>query len=447
MKEKRIYFDNAATSFPKPDAVLSAVEEQLKSCGNPGRGAHHFALAGARGVFEARESIAAYLGIQQSERLIFTPGCTSSLNMVLRGLADQKFLSRGDLVLTSSIEHNAVMRPLENLKRTVGIDVRVVASAIAGGSSDEGGSPDAAGCDVAGSPEGVAGASFAERTSGNTSEGDFVAALREHVRRKRPKLVVLTGASNLTGEVIRIDLASEFLAAEGIPLVVDAAQTAGKWDRPLCDTPGVSFWCASGHKGLMGPPGVGLLYLAPGFDLPPLILGGTGSRSDSFEMPQSYPDRLEAGTPPGPAIAGLAGGVKWLRESEPGAVLVFELHLAERFITWASGTNKVKLYGPRDCFDGVATVPSKFEKGMEALIPTRMPVVAFSVQGKTSAEAADLLDTEYGIAVRSGLHCSAAAHASLGTAKEGLVRASFGSFNTASQVDELCQALETIAVG
>jgi|AGTN01.2.fsa_nt_gi Selenocysteine lyase len=405
MKDKRIYFDNAATSYPKPDAVLRAVEEQLKSCGNPGRGAHHFALAGARTLFEARENIAAYLGIQQTERLIFTPGCTASVNMALQGLAGQGFFSKGDLVLTSSIEHNAVMRPLDGLKRTVGIEVEMVAG----------------------------------------KARDFVPALREHVQRKRPKLVVLTAASNLTGEVNRVDLASEFLASEGVPLVVDAAQTAGKWHKPLNETPGISFWCASGHKGLMGPPGVGLLYLAPGFDLSPLIFGGTGSRSDSFEMPASYPDRLEAGTPPGPAIAGLAGGVKWLRESEPGSVLVFELHLTELFIAQASGISKVKLYGPSDCFEGVVTVPSKFEKAMETMIPTRMPVVAFSVQGKSSAEVADLLDTEYGIAVRAGLHCAAAAHSSLGTLEEGLVRASFGFFNTASEVDSLCRALEKIA--
>lgn len=336
------------------------------------------------------------------------------------------------------------MRPLEDLRRTVGVEVEVVAAGIASlagvSSGAAGTNPDATGVSSA-----AAGKSsdVGEGTCG--SSRDFLLALKDHVQRKRPKLVVLTGASNLTGQVIRIDLASEFLASEGIPLVVDAAQTAGKWHKSLAETPGISFWCASGHKGLMGPPGVGLLYLAPGFDLAPIISGGTGSRSDSFEMPASYPDRLEAGTPPGPAIAGLAGGVKWLRESEPGAVLLFELHLTERFIAWASGTDKVKVYGPGDCYEGLAKVPSKFEKGMEALIPTRMPVVAFSVQGKTSAELADLLDTEYGIAVRSGLHCAAAAHASLGTLGEGLVRASFGSFNTASEVDALCRALDKIA--
>lgn len=384
MSEKRIYFDNAASSFPKPDAVIDAMSAFLKTCGNPGRGDHSFALEGARKIFDAREIIAKFFGVKLSERLIFTSGCTASINMVLRGMALGGRLGAGDVVIVSSLEHNAVMRPLAQLRELMGISYVV--------------------CE--------AGEGFETRLN---------ALVQEH----KPKLVALTWASNVTGEVLPIESVARTLKAKNIPFLVDGAQVAGKLDVKLDDS-GITFFCASGHKGLLGAPGVGLLYVAPDASLVPSILGGTGSRSESFEVPEEYPDHLEAGTLPGPAIAALAAGVHWLESEGVSTALKRELALTQRFLAWANGKDYIKVFGP---------------PGTE----NRMPVVSFSMIDVHSSTLAERLDTEYGIAVRRGLHCASLCHEHLGTLKEGLVRASFGVFNIEAEVDTLTHALERIA--
>lgn len=389
MNAKTIYFDNAASSFPKPDAVIGAAADFLRSCGNPGRGAHAFALEGARKIFEAREKVAEFLGVKQTERLVFTPGCTASLNMALKGFAAAGGLGKGDLVIVSSLEHNSMMRPLQQLKETIGIDYAV--------------------CDA-----------------GESFERD----LQRMVDEKAPKLVAVTWASNVTGEVLPISSIAKFLQSKPIPLLVDGAQTAGKLETAL-DSSGISFFCASGHKGLMGAPGVGVLYVAPDMPIVPLIAGGTGSRSESLEVPGEFPDRLEAGTSPGPAIAALAAGVHWLKTEGISTGLKAELYLTERFLVWARAQSYIKVFGPQNV---------RPENG----VPVRMPVVAFSMDGISPSSLADMLDTEYGIAVRAGLHCAPLCHKQLGTLKEGLVRVSFGVFNVGNEVDALISALEKI---
>jgi cysteine desulfurase family protein len=387
--QKRIYFDNAASSFPKPEAVINAMSEFLRTCGNPGRGAHAFALEGARQIFDAREKIARFLGVKQSERLVFTPGCTASINMVLKGFALQGSLKQGDVVIVSSLEHNSMMRPLAQLEESIGIS-HVVCHA----------------------------------------GPNFVSDLAALVERHSPKLVALTWASNVTGELLPIPSVAKFLQTKNIPLLVDGAQTAGKIDAKLDDS-GISFFCASGHKGLMGAPGVGLLYVASGASLAPIIAGGTGSRSESLEMPTAFPDRLEAGTLPGPAIAALAAGVHWIETEGVATGLKLELALTDRFLEWAKSRNDIQLYGP-----------------VQSIVndqPMRVPVVSFSMNGIAPSELADLLDTKYGIAVRSGLHCASVCHEQLGTLAEGTVRASFGVFNTGDEVQMLCDSLEEIA--
>lgn len=361
------------------------MSEFLATCGNPGRGAHYFALQAARRIFDARESIADSLGIKQSERLVFTPGCTASLNMVLRGLVLEGRLGKGDVVIVSSLEHNSVMRPLAQLQEAVGVSYVV--------------------CPVG---------------------ENFVDDLKSLVEKHKPKLVALTWASNVTGEVLPIKEIALYLRDRGVPLLVDGAQTAGKLDADLWDS-GVSFYCTSGHKGLMGAPGVGLLYVAPEYSLSPIVAGGTGSRSESLELPTAFPDRLEAGTLPGPAIAALAAGVEWLKQIGADRVVQAELALTNRFLEWAEQQNYIRVYGPA--------------RGAEE----RMPVVSLSMHGVAPSTVAHLLDTEDGIAVRSGLHCAAICHRSLGTLEHGLVRVSFGHANTQHEVDALCSALERIA--
>jgi len=386
---KRIYFDNAASSFPKPEAVVDAMSEFLRTCGNPGRGVHSFALEGARRIFDARETVANFLGVKQSERLMFTPGCTASLNMVIKGLALEGGLGKGDVVIVSSLEHNSVMRPLAQLQESIGISVIVC-------------------------------------PGGDGFEHELKALVEKH----QPKLVVLSWASNVTGEVLPVRSIAKYLQERNIPLLVDGAQTAGKIDSSLDDS-GITFFATSGHKGLMGPPGVGLLYVAPGASIAPIISGGTGSRSESLEVPDAYPDRFEAGTLPGPAIAALAAGVKWIERQGVASAIKSELMLTERFLQWALKQDFLKVYGPREAL---------FIDGE----PQRMPVVSFSMNGVSSASLADELDTKYGIAVRSGLHCAATCHEQLGTVSTGLVRVSFGVFNTADEVDSLCTALEKV---
>lgn len=361
------------------------MSEFLRTCGNPGRGAHYFALEGARKIFDARENIADFLGVKQSERLIFTGGCTTSINMVIKGLAAAGDLNAGDSVIVSTLEHNSVMRPLEQLRETLGIKI--------------------VDCVV---------------------DENFEPHLRALVEKHSAKLVALTWAGNVTGEVLPIQSVARYLEQRQIPLLVDGAQTAGKIKADLAENVGISFYCASGHKGLMGPPGVGLLYVSPKYSLVPLIAGGTGSRSEQLEMPLAFPDRLEAGTLPGPAIAALSAGVDWLRKNDPEKILNDELALKDRFLSFADNLGELTVYG--------------HQPGTRS-----MPTVSFSMSKLSPSSVADKLDTEYGIAVRSGLHCSAATHQSMGTVKNGLVRVSFGPFNKQEEVDVLCSALQKIA--
>ncbi|HEY9784294.1 MAG TPA: aminotransferase class V-fold PLP-dependent enzyme [Candidatus Obscuribacterales bacterium] len=385
-----IYLDNAATSHPKPEDVYAAADLAFRGAGSAGRGAHRLALEASRTVFEVRTKLAKFLGAPSAERLIFTSGCTQSLNMVLKGLtatkagASQQRLLEGDAVVVSPLEHNAVMRPLNQLAGSLGIKVLKL----------------------------------------NYAPGKVfdVAQLKEMLNEHKPKLVVTIEGSNITGEVADIAATAALCDNYGVPLVVDAAQTAGILPIDL-SLPGLTFWCASAHKGLLGQSGLGLLYAAPGWDLEPLIAGGTGSASESLAMPSVHPDHLEAGTKPLPAIAALGAAVTWLENTGVESIYKHELTLAERFCEYI------------EAHDFLRTVTPRGEGGR------RIANVSFSVDGLTVDRVADILDREYGIAVRAGLHCAALAHETLGTRDSGLVRASFGWFNTLADVDSLTEAL------
>ena len=391
MIEKRIYFDNAATSYPKPEPVIQAVSDYLVSCGNPGRGAHSFAVEGARRIFSARERVSEFLGIDRSENLIFTPGCTASINMVLKGLVGAGYLRAGDTIVTTAFEHNAVMRPLYQLKARFGVEQMMLPLDFifdAGKVLDE------------------------------TFRGSST-----------PKLAVLCAASNVTGEVLISDEVLSAFSERGIPVVLDAAQMVGKLPVNIGKSK-IDFLCASGHKGLLGPPGVGLLYVDPGFELEPLISGGTGSRSESLEMPTEFPDRLEAGTPAGHSIAGLEAGVEWLSAKDMGALYRQELELSSQFLEWANACEKVSV---ASAFD------SKSSAGL-----LKVPIVSFSLTDMEPSEVARCLDSDFGIAVRAGLHCASSAHRVLRTEQEGLVRVSFGPFNSEGDVRDLINSLEKL---
>ncbi len=389
MTDKIIYFDNAATSFPKPESVYVAHDAYFRTGGNPGRGAHKLALASARTIFEARTSIAKFLGAERDERLIFTPGCTYSINMVLRGCG----LKRGDCVLTSALEHNSVMRTLRAMESE--LDLKVVVLPYA--------------------PQGII----------------DPRQLSDLIDSHKPQLCAFTAASNVTGERIPIEQVAAVCESKQVPLLIDAAQTAGSEAKCLALT-GITYWTAPGHKGLMGAPGAGLLYVRADDLIDPLVCGGTGSSSEALVMPTFYPDRLEAGTVAGPAIAALAAGVEFVQKTGVTSIAEHEHSLAKQFREWCLTKEWIKLAG------------NSYALKKDATLLEAAPVVSFSLAGRTPDRVADLLNLEHNIAVRPGLHCAAQAHQALGTTSTGLVRVSFGFFNTSDELSSLCDALTSI---
>ena len=385
---KTIYFDHAATSYPKPKPVIDAVLSFLQECGNPGRGGHMLALEGAIKIFDAREHLAQNLGINSSEHLIFTPGCTYSINYVLKGLSDKGYFEPGDCVLTGALEHNAVTRPLNQIEKKYSLEIAVL------------------------------------NTESDTIKLD-----------KKPKLVILTEASNVTGAVLNVDKICAYCKQNDIPFLLDAAQTAGKIAIDLNGKhDGVTFYCASSHKGMLGAPGAGLLYIKDGWQhmLEPAITGGTGSKSEDLSPPQTMPDRFEAGTQDGPAIVSMSAGLSILQELGQGKILRHELTLRKAFLDWALDKSYVSVvdggYGKftSEAVDSLATVSFVFEH-------------------MNSTSLSGLLSDEYKIAVRGGLHCARQAHLKIGSLQQGLVRVSFGYSNTLAEVEYFCSVLEKIA--
>lgn len=376
--KRSIYLDNAATSFPKPEEVYQAQDAYARSAGNPGRGAYRKSRDSAKQVFDNRMRLASFLGVRSPERLVFTGGCTQSINVALKGLG----LQSGDLVLTGPLEHNAVLRPLRQLEKSNGIVVKVLPYASSG-----------------------------------VIDIDALARLFSTVT---PRLMVISEASNVTGELVNIADVAGLCAKHHVRLMVDAAQSAGFVESRIDDL-GIGIWCASGHKALMGTQGVGLLYVAPYIQMEPLIAGGTGSLSHAAEMPDFYPDRLESGTLPGPAIAALGAAVQWIANTGLNKIRRHEMSLTNMFIDRMSRIHGVQIYGD-----------------LEA---PRTPTVSFSVEGLTPNVIADTVDETFGIAVRPGLQCAALAHQTLGTSETGLVRVSFGYFNTHQDVEAMCEAI------
>ncbi len=347
-----------------------------EASGNPGRGGHRLTVAASRTIEEAREEVAALLG-GDLEWTLLGPGATFWLNTVLASA-----LCEGTRVVTSALEHNAVMRPLRWLEESRGVEVAVVA-----GSSPSG-----------------------------TPTADEVAAV---VAQKRTRLVVLTHASNVTGTVLPVAEVIEAVAP--VPVVVDAAQTAGTLPIDFSDLGAAALVC-SGHKGLLGPPGIGVMMLAPDFEVQPLVRGGTGSRSESEEMPEHLPDRLEAGTANGVGIAGLGAACSWLRRHSVEAVRHHALRSIGKLAPGLAESRDVRLYG----WNGEAPL---------------IGVLSFTVNGIDSGELAARLDREHGICVRAGLHCAPAAHRRLGTHPNGTIRVGISPFNIEADLDALVLAV------
>jgi len=376
-----IYVDNAATSHPKPSSVYERVDTVLrKYSANPGRSGHAMAAEADRIIFEARESIARLFGIAQSYPIIFTANATGALNLSIQGM-----LRPGDHCVTSSMEHNSVVRPLHSLCKS-GVTVTKVRA----------------------SREGVIDAA------------DVAAAITQNTR-----LVAITHASNVVGTITPIQEVVRLAHDRGVPVLVDAAQTAGSVPIDV-EQWGIDLFACPGHKGLFGPQGTGFLYIAPHLSPRPILFGGTGSRSDLEEMPDFTPDRYEAGTVNTPGIAGLGAGVEFLLERTVEAVRAHEITLCQRLMDGLAAIDGVRVYGVPDA-------------------RRRTPVVLFQIEGVDPALIGDRLDAEFGIAVRVGVHCAPGAHQTIGTFPLGGVRISPGFFNTLEEIDQTVEAVRTIA--
>lgn len=375
-----IYLDNAATTMTKPQAVVDAVAHAMTSFGGVGRGVHPASISAAMAVYEAREAVAELFNAPDASRVSFTANATQALNTAIFGLAKP-----GDHVVTTYASHNSVLRPLYRLNELYGNGIAAVKVA-----------PD-----------------------GSLDLGAF-----ERSFESRTKLVVVTHASNLTGDIYDIAALSEIAHAYGARIVVDAAQTAGVEPIDMAAM-GADALCFTGHKGLFGPQGTGGIVLAEGIEADPLIVGGSGTHSFDMEHPAAMPEHLEAGTLNSHGLAGLAAGVRFVQETGVEAIAAHDRKLAQRFV------------------DGLECIPGAKHYG--GAIADRTGVVAMNIGDLDSAVVADALANDYGICTRAGAHCAPLMHKAIGTEDQGAVRFSFGWFNTAAEVDEALNALAHIA--
>jgi cysteine desulfurase family protein len=385
-----IYFDNAATSWPKPPGVAAAMTHYIESVGaNPGRAAHRLAVEAARTVYSAREAVCDLFHAPDPLRLVWCKNVTEALNLALQGL-----LRPGDHVVTSSMEHNSVMRPLRALEvqpenGLSGVEITVV------------------GC----SPHGVLDPARVE------------AAIRSNTR-----LVALNHASNVVGTLLPVAEVGAICRRRGLLFLVDAAQTGGAYPVDM-QADQVDLLAFTGHKSLGGPMGTGGLIVGERVDerqLNPLVRGGTGSRSEHEMQPGFLPDMCESGTPNVVGLAGLQVGVRWVLDRGVKAIRAHEVALTQALIDGLRSIPTVTIYGTMDPLLQTATL-------------------SFNIDGMAPSEVGLRLDDEYGVMCRVGLHCSPAAHKTMGTFPAGTVRFGLGAFNTVDEVSAAVEAVRRLA--
>lgn len=380
---RKIYFDNGSTSFPKAPGVGESMAALLnQKAFNINRGGYEGAYEVAERVLDTRERLAKLFHAESSKQVVFTPGITWSLNMFLQG-----FLREGDHVIISGLEHNAVMRPLENLRRNRGITYDVAETSDAGEVSAE----------------------------------DVKVKIKENTR-----LVLLLHASNVCGTILPIEEIGEVCRIHNIFFAVDTAQSAGTVPVDM-QKAGIDFLAFTGHKGLKGPQGIGGFLISDALDkeVYPVILGGTGSRSDSLLQPDTLPDKYESGTLNLPGIIGLHAALSYLEKVGIDEIRRKKSLLTEKFLDGVSGLDGVRIVG---------------KKSME----NRTAVVSLDFSGIDNAMAAFWLEREYGIMTRVGLHCAPLAHQSLDTFPQGTVRFSFSEENTEEEIEKGIEAVKGV---
>jgi len=379
-----IYLDNAATSWPKPPEVAQAMVHYLNEVGaNPGRSGHRLSIAAARIIYDAREVVAGLLGAPDPLRVVWTANVTEALNMALAGV-----LRPGDHALTSSMEHNSMMRPLRALERQ-GVELTVLP------------------CD---------------------EQGRLDPAAVEQAIRPNTALIALNHASNVVGTLLPVAEVGRIARRRGLLFLVDTAQTAGAYPIDM-EAAGIDLLAFTGHKALLGPMGTGGLVFGRRVDLARWQLlkrGGTGSRSEQEEQPAFLPDMGESGTPNAVGIAGLLAGVRYVAQRGVAAIREHEMALTGRLTAGLRAIPSVTVYGSGIAAEQTATV-------------------SFNIAGLEPSEVGQRLDEEHDIMCRPGLHCAPAAHRTIGTFPAGTVRLGLGVLSTAEDVDGALQAVARLA--
>ncbi len=375
-----IYLDSSATSFLKPPQVAEAVFRSFNTIGNAGRGAHAPTLNASRLIYDTREKLAALFGTPDPSRIAFTCNATEALNIAIHGA-----IHPGEHVITTACEHNSVLRPLY-LKEKEGTELTIIPA---------------------------------------DKKGRIRYDLLESSVKSNTSAIVLTHASNLSGNVTDLAFVSNFAKKHGLLLIVDASQTAGSLPINVVKM-GIDILCFTGHKGLFGPQGTGGLYVREGLTLSPLKSGGSGVHSFDRQHPTDMPTALEAGTLNGHGIAGLNAGLDYILSTGVKNIHAKEISLARRFVNGISDISDLKLYGDIDA-------------------PLRTPIISLNIGNMSSASVSDILWEDYEICVRAGAHCAPLMHKTFGTEKQGAVRFSFSCFNTETEIDTAIRAMHEIA--
>jgi cysteine desulfurase family protein len=374
------YLDNAATSWPKPETVYQAVDRFMREVGaTPGRGGHRREENAAHIADQARAALAELFHAPDPDGVVFTMNATQALNMALKGLRQP-----GDHVITSSIEHNAMWRPLKALEQR-GVELTAVACA----------------------------------SDGNLLPEHVEAAIRPETR-----LIAMLHASNVLGTILPVSEIGKLAHEHGIPFLVDAAQTAGAYPLDM-QVMNIDLLAFPGHKGLFGPHGTGGLVVRPGITLETWVEGGSGTESAPETMPQTLPLRLEAGTHNAAGIAGLLAGVRFVLERGVAQIRQHEMDLTALLLDPLSSVPGILVLGPSD-------------------LTQRTAVVTITIEGYVPDQLAMVLDQVYDIATRAGLHCAPQAHRTAGTLEDGALRFSPGYFNTADEIRETATAFLSI---
>ncbi|MFS1510952.1 aminotransferase class V-fold PLP-dependent enzyme [Chengkuizengella sp. SCS-71B] len=376
------YFDNAASSWPKPTKVVEAMNEAVVNfAANPGRGSHQMAVQASRVLFQTRKQLAKLFGIQDPNHISFCLNTTEALNMAIKGL-----LNENEHVICTSVEHNSVRRPLEYLKKKLNLEITYLKT---------------------------------------NALGQIELKDVENSIQSNTKLMICNHSSNLLGSILPIEQINNIARKKGVITLVDAAQTAGLIPIDV-EKMGIDILAFPGHKGLLGPQGTGGIYIHSSIEIEPLIHGGTGSQSEKIEQPTVRPDRYESGTQNTPGIAGLKEGVSFVLNESVEKIHAKEWNLTQRLMEGFLKIPKVKILGPR-------------------LGDNKTGITSFNIEGMEASNVAFILDKNYNIAVRSGFHCSPLAHETVGTLEDGAIRASVGYFTTDEEIDFILKAVKEIS--